>query len=184
MGITRRVRETVTLDGGFSVYKHALIFLAKISPSWVRPTSKYVLTYKLGILTTIESMLNAKGISAFDLRDTVPSGEGHSISPPLVEWDGRSLCIVDGIHRFYLARRNRVSVRAIVVVGASKRFPIIGLPVSWNDVLELHELPTNPADRRNLRPGIADTSAELRKYYRDLSYLGSGGRRPSGEQTG
>ena len=68
------------------------------------------------------------------------------IAPPLVEYDGNTDCIVDGIHRIYSAKEKGKRITVLYVSGADR--PIIGKPID-----------------------------------RDLSVLGSRGRRPSHGQA-
>lgn len=178
-----RVRGVRTLNGGVPVYRNAVVRIRRLHPARVRPSSLYVLDDNLARLRGLALELEARGMDLFRLNTTVVV-DGRAISPPLVEWDPeyRVPIIVDGIHRFWLAMKQGKRVSAVYVHGSDPRYPVIGLPVLWSEVRCLNALPMDPHMRRRLRPGIEDTSESLRRYYRDLSFMGSGGRRPSGNQ--
>jgi len=176
-----QVKGVKTLDGGHPVYRNAKVSIVRFSPADVYPTSKYVLVSKISTIFGVYRAYKRIGIDIFNLLHTVVI-DGRAISPPVVEHDGQVPVIVDGIHRFWVAKAMRKEIRAVFIKGADPDFPVIGLPVAWKDVKVRRTLPKNPRDRRNLRPGIEDTSDGLRKYFRDLSFLGGDGRRPSGKQ--
>lgn len=179
------VRSTKTLEGGVNIYKDSLISLKIFDPESVSPTSKYVLMGSIRRLQVVRERLLDQGVDIFHLRELIQF-DGHTIAPPIVEYseeDSANL-IVDGIHRFFLAREVGQMVTAVYVQQVPRELPVIGLPVAWSEVARCEELPKYGYERRRLRPTIPDDPAILRKFYRDYSSLGSTGRRPSVGQEG
>lgn len=177
------VRGILTLNGGVLVYNDAKIGLQRFKADQVYPLSKYVLSTKISFLNGLRLGLLKSRIDILNLiglETLTKIYKGYVIAPPLVERSDGVDVIVDGLHRFWIARQLNLPINCIYVGGAS--LPLIGLPVEWDRVVYRDNLPKNPRERRDLRPGIADESQVLRKYYRDLTVLGSGGRRPSGNQ--
>ena len=170
------VRETQTLNGGISVYQHANIELRTFDPKDVFPSALYVLYPNLKEVGNIATELRAEGKDIFTLTDIEQTSIGV-IAPPVVELSDGVPTIVDGIHRFWWALSVNKPINAIYVENAS--LPIVSYPVSWDEVRLCDERPSEPRFMRKLRDGIADNSEDLRRYYRDLSFLGSKGRRPS-----
>lgn len=175
------VRNVVTLDGGLPIYRNAKIELRNFYPEEVYPTAKYVISGNLETLRAIDEIMTNEGYDIFHLRERVENGVGV-ISPPIVEMSDGVPAIVDGQHRFWLAREKRQDVTAIYVEGVNPDYPIIGFPVDWDLVREYEERPIKRELIRDLR--FPDDSSVLRKYFRDLRYFGSMGRRPGLMQTG
>jgi hypothetical protein len=173
-----QVRQTETLNGRERVYQNARIEIRDFNPDEVYPTAKYVLKGNLENLEALQTMLDNEGVDIFNL-DCVHEGlDGIIIAPPVVELSDGVPAIVDGQHRFYMAKQQGRRIKAIYVEGADENIPVISYPVPWSEVKEYDIKPENPSLLRNLRQGIRDISGDLRRYYRDLSYLGSLGRRP------
>jgi len=181
MCIVETVKSITTLGDKYPIYKDAQVEIRDFDPSEVYPTSLYVLNGKLDRLRGLRSELLEDGIDIFKLDDIVEVN-GRAIAPPVVEYDGTKNCIVDGLHRFALASNEGRNVRSIFVGGVGSDRPIIGCPIEWDEVVFRDDLPTDPRERRRLREGILDTSQDLRNNFRDLTVLGSNGRRPSGKQ--
>lgn len=175
------VGEVQTLENSVAVYDEAQISLRYFYADEVYPTALYVLRPHLQAVACIGQELAQAGINIFDL-DEVIEYNGILIAPPIVELSDGVPAIVDGIHRFYLAKQLGLPVKAIYVEGA--KLPLISYPVTWEQVQEYDEAPQNPRHRRALRLGIEDTSESLRQYYRDFSLFGSRGRRPRHGQNG
>ena len=182
--LLQTVRAIRTLDGGVPIYQSATISTQVFHPEGVAPIARYVLSPSVARLEQTYRELMESGVNLFDL-DGVVEYRGFPISPPIVEYspEDNANLIVDGIHRFYLARRLGSLVRAVYVHGADQSLPVIGLPVGWHEIVEC-ETPPPAKERRRLRSGIEDRSEVLRRYYRDYSPLGSTGRRPSEGQNG
>ena len=179
MNLIEQVRETRSLGTGELVYASAMIQIARMKPNELYPTALYVLKDKLRKVMEIANELAKMGIDIFNLSEVVSEG-GYTIGPPLVEGCLGHWGIVDGIHRIYVARKWKMEVNTILVSNPS--MSLCSEPVSWSEVKEYHSRPNDPAKVRRLR--VNDDSVTLRKFYRDLSYLGSLGRRPMGVQNG
>lgn len=167
------VKATKTLEGGIPIYEDAQISLQTVDPNEVFPIANYVLTENLKRLfgTWIQHMKDDCNI--FDLNGLV-AVDDFLIAPPVVEWceqDQKTL-IVDGIHRFWLARKMHLPITTIFVEGVDPNYPVISFPMPWEEV-RIHE--KRPDNSRYLRPGI--TNENRQRFYRDLSVLGSTGTR-------
>jgi hypothetical protein len=178
MTLVEQVREITTLKGGRHPYQDAQIEIREVDPATCFPTSKYVTVDSLVMIGKLARELRSAGVDINHLDDIAPV-DGTVIAPPLVEFDGQTDCIVDGLHRMFIARAKHERVQVIHIRNVDPAVPIIGMPVPWEMVRVVKVAPIAPADRRVLRQGIEDTSECLTTHYRDLSGLGSRGRRPS-----
>lgn len=170
------LRDVTTLEGGIKIYKEANIGLIDCQPDDVYPLAKYVLKSHLKKLTSIRENLLQKGIDILYL-DEIFSDENIAIAPPVIEFSEPDLVpvLVDGIHRLWMARKLGLPVRSIYITGSNPNLPVISLPVSWDEVSVWDKRPDRPEDRRIYRQGINEDN--INSYYRDLSVLGSSGRR-------
>lgn len=177
MTLEKQVKTIETLDDRYPIYREADVSIKEFDPDEVRPTSKYVLRDRLVLMKELQEQHDI-----LHLRDKTRI-DGYVVAPPIVENDGKTDCIVDGLHRFMVAKIKDKKVTAIHVedVNCPDR-PIIGYPVDWNKVRIRREQPQRGEDCRNLR--VPDESSELRRCYRDFSVLGSDGRRPRNGQEG
>ena len=179
--LKERVSKIKTLEDGYPIYQSAHVEIRTMKPDELKPTSRYVLAGNLEWIEKMEMELKEGGFDIFDL-DEVLEHPDYVVAPPLIENDGDVDCIVDGLHRLWLARIRGEDCKVIYVSRVNQDRPIIGRPIDWKDVRLRSDLPQDPTQRRTLREGLVDTSECLRKNYRDLSVLGSGGRRPRNGQ--
>jgi len=170
--ITETIRAIRTLDGGVPVYRKAYIDVARVNTDEIHPIAKYVLAPHIKRLLELKAQLDI-----FNLTDVIQTSDGVCIAPPVVEWSDGRWCIVDGLHRCYMARMARSDITVARVAGSDQDYPLISTPVDWADVRLLPQRPHEPRDMRNLREGIDNMDGVLRRYFRDLSVLGSSGRR-------
>jgi len=178
------VRDTRTLDGRIPLYKDAEISVKSFDPEDLYPTAKYVLTANLQFVSTMrEELLNSDGVDILGLNQ-IFANHIYVVAPPVVEISDGVPAIVDGLHRCSLARNLGEKISVIFVNGVDSRYPIISIPIGWEEVVEYQTKPEVANLLRNVRPGIQDEGGSLRKFYRDYSYLGSVGRRPRQGQTG
>lgn len=177
MNLIEQVRDTRTLQGDNHVYQNAEIEINQVIPDEINPIALYVMLPGLRWLYSQIERLLAHGVNPFNLTD-IYRDEEITMGPPLIERSDGGWSIVDGLHRFFLARRENIKITAIQVDGADPSIPLVGLPVDWRDVKQVMIKPEKACELKLLRPGIEDTSDMLRSHYRDLRYLGSRGRRP------
>jgi len=176
------VRGTTTLDGSYPLYQNAFVSLQSFDPNELYPTAKYVLNDNLNTIRSIDKELVDYGIDVFNLNEVIQLND-IVIAPPIVELSDGVPCIVDGQHRSFLAREAGRRINCIYVTGVDPNYPIISTPVGWDQVIAYDKKPEAAELLRDIRPGIADSSQGLRRFYRDFSFLGSQGRRPRLGQT-
>ncbi len=199
-GILRQVR--LKGDPTLLPYVTARIESQFLNVEDVHPLSLYALSDQIDLTRKLRELFLARyasdllylsGIVEFEI-----DGENHLISPPLVEKskidDGKNL-LVDGIHRHLLAREvGFPGVRSIVISETPDHFPLVPLPLEWDDVEIFSSVPKETAKRhfrfseRDSFPDISPFSDVkvnddnyLYFFYRDLSRLGSSGIRKAGE---
>jgi hypothetical protein len=168
------VRNIKTIAESIPIYENAKIELSKFHPEEVSPIAKYVLLPNLKRILYLNLYLKNLNKNMFELDEVVPIGD-QIIGPPIVEWseqDGVPV-IVDGIHRFWLARLLDVKVNSIYVKNVDPNYPVTSYPVNWDEVIVRKEWPEDINVRRDLRVDQNLTN----KFYRDFSILGSTGRR-------
>lgn len=170
--IEEDIRNTKSLGDGTRLYSDAKIDIQELDYRDVSPIALYVMRPSISYLLRM-----MKELDIFNLTEVVESN-GAIIAPPIVEHADGGLSIVDGIHRFFLASLLDRKVKTVVVEGAHPDYPLIGMPVQWEQVVVCDNPPTFAAQRRVLRPGVEPESPRLKNLYRDFSYLGSLGRRP------
>lgn len=166
------VRSIYTLEGEVKIYQNALIDLVEFDPIEAFPLANYVLVSHLLKLTDIRRyLLDLGNIDIFRLESIIES-EDITISPPIIELSAidNVPVIVDGIHRFWLARHFTQKIKAIYVQGVDASYPVISYPLNWSEVRVYEQ---KPEITRRLREGLTSR----KKYYRDFSALGSLGTR-------
>jgi hypothetical protein len=192
-----RLMRNVPLVGDASThpYEQSTISRIVLNIDQIQPLSLYALCGQVDRLAGLEVDLRERcGIDLFDLEGivefTTSDGVTHRMSPPVVETGiDNTYILVDGLHRCIVARklgRDSVCVAAVDAV----KYPLIAMPVEWDDVLIVNKVPEPHLKRRyrhvdanswrrshpefgNL---ITDTNANY-FFYRDLSLLGSSGPR-------
>jgi hypothetical protein len=213
-----RLRNRVTLVGDPSEYPYteAVMIPKRVAISELRPISKYILRahiqqqelfynellhkYKL-------SMFDLTGILEYQLKKTAMDDEVidransamiFHMAPPIVERyyepaeASEVSAIVDGLHRVSLARMLQLThIWIIEISHVDEKYPLLALPVSWDDVIPTDTVPPQNEKRLFRYPSFEDfqrdiphihTSLATREnymyyFYRDLSTLGSGGIR-------
>lgn len=172
------VSSVKTLDGGAPIYSCAEISLITFHWSEIRPTALYVLDGNLQRIKIIADDCELQyGIDIFALNQ-IHDGGDYVVSPPIIEQEGDSFSIIDGLHRCYMARELNREITAILVKNFDSRFPFIYSPVEWNEAVRYHSRPTDARLLRRMRAGFVADDPILLKYYRDLRIMGSLGKRP------
>jgi hypothetical protein len=180
-------------------YRAAQISFREYDPNVLFPTAFYVLEENLARTELLYRTLLSEGVDILHLKGMLRyefEGREHIIAPPLVEHyvervgpsQGSVDVVVDGLHRVFLARSLRVSVIAVTVAGATE--PLVPLPVGWEEVRTVIEMPSSDSKRRYRYPdylvfpsdevpnGENFTLEQKRYYYyRDLGPIGSEGIR-------
>ncbi|SRR6266851_2334303 len=197
-----RLRK-VTLLGDRSLlpYSSAQIMPRRYTVSDLRPTSLYVLRSQIEQHRNLQTkLLLDYELSLFDLTGIIEynqNGDTFLLSPPIVETyyeaQERSIvtAVVDGLHRIWLARE--LGLKEIWVIEISNipdKFPLVPLPLKWDDVRMFDTVPPTYEKRRFRFPTIESfpdvsglTKAPITPenflyfFYRDLSSLGSSGIR-------
>lgn len=179
MNLIERMRGVRTVGDNHPIYENAEISIKEFSPCEVKPTSKYVLRKNLRRLNKLRKKMKARGDNLFEI-DSLVEEDDFPIAPPIVENDGQENCIIDGLHRFTIAKIKGERVRTVYIKGANRQ--MIGYPIEWDDIKIRREKPDTAEECRDLR--VEDKSDTLRHYYRDFGFLGSSGRRPRKGQSG
>ncbi len=137
-------------------YEYADIRQKRLDSSGVLPTAKYVLRKNLAIIEALDRELSEEGIDIFNLTGVVKIDENNYICPPIIEiwpqepYNNRPV-LVDGGHRFYIARQRGIKINSVVISGnISSDLPVLPLE-GWHEVIERD---TVPKDKRNYHPGI------------------------------
>ena len=196
---------TLLVDRTQRPYAEATIELKRYAVEDLSPIATYVLRPQLELLGRVQTQLvDRYALNLFDVAGMLEyelGGVAHRLITPVVErfyeptQDRVVSVIVDGLHRVCLARR--LDVTHIWVTEISEvpaRFPIVSLPLRWEQVREVDSVPTDAAKREFRYASIDDVPAELTTvgltpenyryyFYRDLSGLGSGGVRRSADVT-
>lgn len=175
------------------------------------PLSRYVLKPQIELHKVIREALFANyALDVFDLAGiaefTLPDRQIR-IAPPIIECyqetqgsiKGIIWGLVDGLHRCCAARELGIThIRVVVISNIAPQFPLVPLPVQWQDVESVTQVPPQKRTFRfengrdlqerlfNVYPSVyhdspRPKSEEDAKYYlyRDLSALGSKGIRMS-----
>ncbi len=174
MSLLERIRQVTTIGDNYPVYKEASIYIRQFNPDDVKPISKYVLRDNLHRLNQLRQR-----VDIFNLEDLIEI-DGFVIGPPIIENDGQVDCIVDGLHRFTIAKVKGLTVKAIYIEGSGRQ--MIGYPISWQQLSIRRDRPQQAIECRDLR--VCDDPIILRQHYRDFSFMGSMGRRPRHGQSG
>lgn len=190
-------------DKSLRPYADAQIMPRRYPLSNLRPTSFYVLRSQLDQHRKLQAkLLSDYALSLFDLTGVIEynqNGDSFRLSPPIVEtyYEAQERAIVtavvDGLHRIWLARE--LGLKEIWVIEISDipdKFPLVPLPLKWDDVRMFDTVPPTYEKRRFRFPTIEsfpDVSGLTKVpitpenflyfFYRDLSSLGSTGIRSS-----
>lgn len=179
----------VPLFGDRSVfpYKNATIESRIVGFNDVYPISLYLLRHHLDMQHELRKFfLKEYGIDTLDLNGGTPgltfqlAGEKETwhMGPPIVEIsksDGGKAILLDGEHRFMIARELKKPIRVIWIDTIPKEYPPVSLPVEWKDVQILTHVPSEQA-KRKYRPSPHPHYF----FYRDLSGVVSSSIREKG----
>ena len=185
-------------DKKLKIYEHARIRPRKYHLKDLSPTALYVLHSHLEQQKNMFQYLKTQGQNLFELTgfmDYRSNGQLYRLAAPIVEkyiepTTGQEVAvIIDGLHRLSTARR--LGIDEVWVIEISKlptQLPPTPLPVTWDDVVPMDDIPDLKKRYRFTSPdAFPDLSAVtqvpitaenyLYFLYRDLSPLGSSGIR-------
>jgi len=194
-------------DGKVLPYKQAKIETRVIKFDDVKPLSLYVLKKHIEFQKKLRKlMLSQLEIDTLDLNSVRGGlvyeleGEGRTwkMCPPIVEvseFDGGQPVLLDGQHRFLVAKEFGLPIRVVWIENVSKDIPVIAKPVSWSQVEVMDRVLEVKAKRdfryKNLSE-IPDVSSFSNKkitkenmnyfFYRDLNSVTSSAVRKEGDE--
>ena len=197
---------TLAGDSKLRPYLKARITSCVVDADKIRPLSFYALKNKISMQQKLhELLLKEHKINTLDLDGKSPeisftvSGERGiwSMAPPIVEVsarDGGVPLLVDGEHRFLLAKSLGLPIRVVWIEQIPEYFPTVAKPVTWDEVVTYESVPPL-AKKRHFRfpslksfPDISVFSKEKITvdnfqyfFYRDLSPVCTSGIRIEGE---
>ena len=188
--------RSATLKGDEDLfpYRNAQIEIQTLNISHLVPLAKYVMLEQLEFLENLQSKIADKG-NIFALNgQLLLKGEGDKfrLSPPVVEyWPNEGLLLVDGLHRVWLALKQRVTEIVCFTI-QDVEYPLVPLPAEWEEIVVIPKgkIPKE-SEKRNfrfespeqLRPHLPSPHAPVTKenyryyFFRNLEMLGSAGIR-------
>lgn len=154
-------------------YQHAYLRGVTLRPDDVNPSAMYVLESRLRFQANLRShLLETAGIDTLRLQEVLhlrdeTSGVVFGMAPPYVEVVSeavailprpqdreapppqrlRMLLLIDGIHRFWLARELDLSVSVVLVSDAPSEFPYRAYPCDWDVVRVTDVVPSSDKKR-------------------------------------
>jgi hypothetical protein len=193
----------LTGDNSIKPFQQAEIQLKRIDLNTVFPMALYVINHRVDeCIELFDALMVKYALGLWDLPGLLEfkynSAETQRIAPPLVESYFEStgsnghkhiLGLVDGLHRCTAARNcGNDWIRAIVA--SNVPYPLVPMPVEWESVRQYDSPPPTALKRRYRFPTLKNfpefnyiktkpTTDEDARYffYRDLSNLGSKGKR-------
>lgn len=193
----------LTGDNSIKPFQQAKMQLKQIDLNAVFAMALYVIRHRVTeCLELFDAFMIKYALGLWDLPGLLEfkynSAATQRIAPPLIEsyfetagsnGQNHILGLVDGLHRCTAARNTgNDRIRAMVVSNVS--YPLVPLPVEWESVRQYDSPPPTALKRRYRYPTLSDfpefnyikakpTTDEDARYffYRDLSNLGSKGKR-------
>jgi hypothetical protein len=199
----------VTLIGDPSIkpYEHAQMELKVVQPADVAPLSLYAIKENIATQRYLHELflaqhhidtLNLDGVKTSLVYRDGQDPEEWVMAPPIIEespLDGKPV-LVDGEHRFLLAKELGVPIKSVWIKGVSANTPVVATPLDWSEVTIYDEVP-DTFKKRHYRyptfenfPDISSWSKAkvtpenyLYFFYRDLSGICSSGIRATGAKS-
>lgn len=194
-------------DSKIYPYKEATIETKLVNPEEVAPISRYALGGHVDIQRQLHQLFKKQGIDTLNLGNKksdikyLVENERYEwlMSPPIVEespLDKGKAILIDGEHRFLLARQLKQKVRVAWISKVPKVYPPVAVPISWEEVA-MHETVPTLKYKREYRykkledfPDISSFSKVSINnnnfryfFYRDLSPVCTTGIRPVGSNS-
>lgn len=144
---------TLNSDKSIMPYKNAKISSKIVSFDEIYPISYYVLAGHIEVQQKLHDLFWQKyKINTLNLDGDRPNltfqvtGEKGewSISPPIVEVsvaDGGKQVLLDGEHRFMLARKLDQKIRVVWIENVPKEYPPVSYPITWKEVKTYYKVP-------------------------------------------
>lgn len=142
------------------LYIKARISSRIVQFSDIKPVSMYLLEKKIHFQEILyKQLLESHKIDLFDLNGGYPeivfkiSDEKGiwRMAPPIIEMskaDNNQPVLLDGEHRFYLAKKLNKPIRVIWIENVNPNFPVVSLPLNWSDVRLYKKVPPLNKKRR------------------------------------
>jgi hypothetical protein len=174
-------------------YNSSEISIQQMAVETLTPLAKYVLKENLEYLEQLRADMLIEGLDIFQLSGRVEAISDLKrvlIAPPVIEeWPDEGHLIVDGLHRFWLARKYGIHLVTCVLI-RKVSLPLVPLPAQWDEIQE-YAPGHYPLEKRNYRFNKTSDIAPADQaqtwgvdeqnvryfFFRDLSPLGSSGIR-------
>jgi len=200
--------QRVNLHGDALLFPYAAATIESriVEINRLSPLSRYVLAGQVKLHEQLRGLFLAKyALDPLDLSGIIEfrwEGKTYRMGPPIVEvyqeeegeLKGEVWALVDGLHRCFFAKRSGLSnIRVVVIRQVPSHFPLVPLPVRWEDVTEVEDVPRETQKRKFRYPELRSfldiswfsgakpaTDHDARYFFfRDLSPLASLGIRQS-----
>lgn len=203
--LSAMLRQTTLMgDAKQHPYRDANIELRTIETTYVKPLSRYVLRNHLETQRFLNwgfeeehdiETLSLDDHSARVVFQLEGEQEEWALIPPIIEVSplDNIPVLIDGEHRFFLARELDVPIQVVWIENVPEKYPVVALPLEWNEVEQFDEVPPtfNKRDYRfptlESMPDISSFSDVrltsenyLYFFFRDLSPVCTSGVRRSG----
>jgi hypothetical protein len=205
--LEQQLRRTTLLGDPTQLpYQHAQISLRMVETEEIKPLARYILKNNLETQRFLHwAFAEEQGIDTLSLEPEQAriefqlDGEADewALIPPIIEVStiDHQAVLVDGEHRFFLARELGVPIQVIWIEQVPAEYPVVALPLSWSEVEVFDEVPPtfNKRDYRyptlESMPDISHFSEVtltpenyLYFFFRDLSSVCTSGVRRSGSR--
>lgn len=206
LSLEMKLRKVPLLgDKNLLPYMNAHITVRRCNINELRPTSRYVLRSQIEQHNKVQTnLLSQYRLSLFDLLGMIEylqNDDKFNLIPAIIETYYEAAekavvsVIVDGLHRVWLARQ--LGLKEIWLIEISEipdDFPLVPLPLSWEDVKLVDVVPPTHEKRKFRFPSFESfpnvskltqvpitSDNYLYFFYRDLSLFGSSGIRSSSD---
>ncbi len=193
-------RVPLVSDKAKRPYEKAAIRVRDVLPSEVNPIAFYVTQRQLDFQRALHEELEPQGYDTLHLRTGLElinmQGERWLLTPPVTEIDHDEVffrnvlgdidyskrpmrvkmpILVDGLHRFLLARERKEAVLSFSIADVDPSMPVGALPNAWEDIKVYTDVPKTVEEKKLYRTKVAY------HFYRDFDSVGMGRRKLTGE---
>lgn len=181
-------------------YKDARIDIRDVWHGEVNPIAFYITQNQLDFQRALHDELKREGHDTLQLKVGLElmnqKGERWLLTPPVTETDHDVVIfrnalgdinyserptrvklpiLVDGLHRFWIAREQQKPVMSFSISGVAEDMPVGALPNAWEEIKVYTDIPKTTQEKKLYRTQEAYT------FYRDFDSVGMGKRRLTGE---